>query len=68
VRRYSATRSVLTRRKAFIKQQEDESADERGRSRLYREIRSLRIYEGASEVQKIIIGGEWVKAAATNRN
>jgi acyl-CoA dehydrogenase len=24
---------------------------------LYREIRALRIYEGASEVQKIIIGG-----------
>ena len=24
---------------------------------LYREIRALRIYEGASEVQKVIIGG-----------
>jgi len=26
--------------------------------RLYREIRALRIYEGASEVQKLIIGRE----------
>ena len=26
--------------------------------RLYREIRSLRIYEGATEVQKLIIGRE----------
>jgi acyl-CoA dehydrogenase len=26
--------------------------------RLYREIRSLRIYEGASEVQRLIIGRE----------
>jgi len=25
--------------------------------RLYREIRALRIYEGASEVQRVIIGG-----------
>jgi alkylation response protein AidB-like acyl-CoA dehydrogenase len=31
--------------------------------RLYREIRSLRIYEGASEVQKLIIGRELLKAA-----
>ena len=29
--------------------------------RLYREIRSLRIYEGASEVQKLIIGRELLK-------
>jgi acyl-CoA dehydrogenase len=29
--------------------------------RLYREIRALRIYEGASEVQKLIIGRELVK-------
>jgi len=26
--------------------------------RLYREVRSLRIYEGASEVQKLIIAGQ----------
>lgn len=30
---------------------------------LYREIRALRIYEGASEVQKLIIGREVMKAA-----
>lgn len=29
--------------------------------RLYREIRALRIYEGATEVQKLIIGREWLK-------
>ena len=33
--------------------------------RLYREIRSLRIYEGASEVQQLIIGRELLKAHAT---
>jgi acyl-CoA dehydrogenase len=32
--------------------------------RLYREIRALRIYEGASEVQKLIIGRELLKEAA----
>jgi acyl-CoA dehydrogenase len=32
--------------------------------RLYREIRALRIYEGASEVQQLIIGRELIKAAA----
>lgn len=31
--------------------------------RLYREIRALRIYEGATEVQKLIIGRETMKAA-----
>ncbi|MDN5926994.1 MAG: acyl-CoA dehydrogenase family protein [Hyphomicrobiales bacterium] len=31
--------------------------------RLYREIRALRIYEGATEVQKLIIGRDLVKAA-----
>ncbi len=31
--------------------------------RLYREIRALRIYEGASEVQKLIIAGQLLKAA-----
>ena len=31
--------------------------------RLYREIRSLRIYEGATEVQKLIIARELIKAA-----
>ena len=30
--------------------------------RLYREIRPLRIYEGASEVQKLIIGRELLKS------
>ena len=33
---------------------------------LYREIRALRIYEGASEVQKLIIGRETLKAYAGN--
>ncbi|MCO5071517.1 MAG: acyl-CoA dehydrogenase family protein [Rhizobiaceae bacterium] len=32
--------------------------------RLYREIRALRIYEGATEVQKLIIGRELMKKAA----
>ncbi len=32
--------------------------------RLYREIRALRIYEGATEVQKLIIGRELMNAAA----
>ncbi len=32
--------------------------------RLYREIRSLRIYEGASEVQRLIIGRDVLKKAA----
>jgi len=32
--------------------------------RLYREIRSLRIYEGATEVQQLIIGRELLKEAA----
>lgn len=31
---------------------------------LYREIRALRIYEGASEVQKIIIARDVLRAAA----
>jgi alkylation response protein AidB-like acyl-CoA dehydrogenase len=31
--------------------------------RLYREIRALRIYEGATEVQKLIIGRELMKGA-----
>jgi len=32
--------------------------------RLYREIRSLRIYEGATEVQQLIIGRELLKGAS----
>ncbi|PZO78063.1 MAG: acyl-CoA dehydrogenase [Mesorhizobium amorphae] len=32
--------------------------------RLYREIRALRIYEGATEVQKLIIGRELMKSAS----
>ncbi|MFZ6691414.1 acyl-CoA dehydrogenase family protein [Undibacterium sp. SXout20W] len=35
--------------------------------RLYREIRALRIYEGASEVQQLIIGRELLKEFAANR-
>ena len=31
--------------------------------RLYREIRALRIYEGASEVQQLIIGRDLIKEA-----
>lgn len=31
---------------------------------LYREIRPLRIYEGASEIQRLVIAGEVLKAAA----
>ena len=31
--------------------------------KLYREIRALRIYEGATEVQKLIVGREVVRAA-----
>ena len=30
---------------------------------LYREVRALRIYEGASEVQKLVIARETLKAA-----
>ena len=33
--------------------------------RLYREVRALRIYEGATEVQKMIIARELLKGAAT---
>jgi acyl-CoA dehydrogenase len=32
--------------------------------RLYREVRALRIYEGATEVQKLVIGREVLRAAA----
>jgi acyl-CoA dehydrogenase len=34
--------------------------------RLYREIRALRIYEGATEVQKLIIARELLSAARRN--
>jgi acyl-CoA dehydrogenase len=33
--------------------------------KLYREIRSLRIYEGASEVQQLIIGRDLLKEMGT---
>jgi acyl-CoA dehydrogenase len=36
--------------------------------RLYRDIRALRIYEGATEVQKLIIGRELIHKAAERRN
>ncbi len=36
--------------------------------RLYREIRALRIYEGASEVLKLIIGGKVLEAASLERD
>ncbi|HSC62083.1 MAG TPA: acyl-CoA dehydrogenase family protein [Caldimonas sp.] len=36
--------------------------------KLYREIRALRIYEGASEVQQLIIGRDLLKAHATNQD
>ena len=34
---------------------------------LYREIRALRIYEGATEVQKLIIARELLKAREATR-
>jgi acyl-CoA dehydrogenase len=34
---------------------------------LYREIRALRIYEGATEVQKLVIAREAMKARAANK-
>jgi acyl-CoA dehydrogenase len=34
---------------------------------LYREIRALRIYEGATEVQKLIVAREWLKMRETKR-
>jgi acyl-CoA dehydrogenase len=33
--------------------------------RLYREIRALRIYEGATEVQKLIVGRDVLRAVRT---
>ena len=36
--------------------------------RLYRDIRALRIYEGATEVQKLIIGRDLIQSAAGTRN
>jgi acyl-CoA dehydrogenase len=36
--------------------------------RLYRDIRALRIYEGATEVQKLIIGRELLSAAGRTRS
>jgi acyl-CoA dehydrogenase len=33
--------------------------------RLYREIRALRIYEGASEVQRLIVGRDVLKGASS---
>jgi acyl-CoA dehydrogenase len=35
--------------------------------RLYREIRALRIYEGASEVQKVVIARQALAAAAAEK-
>jgi acyl-CoA dehydrogenase len=36
--------------------------------RLYREIRALRIYEGASEVQQLIIGRDLLKAHGQDKD
>lgn len=36
--------------------------------RLYREIRSLRIYEGATEVQKLVIAGQVLKGSSETEN
>jgi acyl-CoA dehydrogenase len=36
--------------------------------RLYRDIRALRIYEGATEVQKLIIGRDLIERASERRN
>jgi acyl-CoA dehydrogenase len=36
--------------------------------RLYRDVRALRIYEGATEVQKLIIGRELIRGATETRN
>jgi alkylation response protein AidB-like acyl-CoA dehydrogenase len=35
--------------------------------RLYRDVRALRIYEGASEVQRLLIGRETLRAAREAR-
>ena len=35
--------------------------------RLYREIRALRIYEGATEIQRVIIGGQVIASAKVMR-
>jgi len=35
--------------------------------RLYREIRALRIYEGTSEIQKLVIAGQLIAAAEENQ-
>ncbi|HET9917812.1 MAG TPA: acyl-CoA dehydrogenase family protein, partial [Candidatus Binatia bacterium] len=35
--------------------------------RLYRDVRALRIYEGTSEIQKIVIARELLKAAGTKQ-
>jgi alkylation response protein AidB-like acyl-CoA dehydrogenase len=36
--------------------------------KLYREIRSLRIYEGATEVQKLVIAGQVLKGGSEAAN
>ena len=33
--------------------------------RLYREVRALRIYEGTSEIQKLVIAGDMLRARAS---
>ena len=33
--------------------------------RIYRDVRLLRLYEGTSEIQRLIVGGALVRAAST---
>jgi alkylation response protein AidB-like acyl-CoA dehydrogenase len=35
--------------------------------RLYRSVRSLRIYEGTTEIQQLVIAGQLLKAAGVPR-
>jgi acyl-CoA dehydrogenase len=39
-------------------------AHARGPERIYRDVRLLRLYEGTSEIQRLIIGGSLVRSKA----